>query len=81
MLKCIKFHLYLSDSCHQNMKKYVTWGLRSQKFYVYFVCNPMEPFISGVRPCGRTPLIRATMGFYAKLRVFKARFEGEAAIF
>ena len=53
----IKFHLYLSDSCHQKKwflsskkKKYVTWGLKSQKFYVYFMCNPMEPFISGVRP-------------------------------
>ena len=46
----IKFHLYLSDSCHQKIKKYVTWGLKSQKFYVYFLCNPMEPFISGVRP-------------------------------
>ena len=46
----IKFHLYLSDSCHQKIKKYVIWGLKSQKFYVYFLCNPMEPFISGVRP-------------------------------
>ena len=46
----IKFHLYSSDSCHQKIKKYVTWGLKSQKFYVYFPCNPMEPFISGVRP-------------------------------
>ena len=46
----IKFHLYLSDSCHQKIKKYVTWGLKSQKFYVYFLCIPMEPFISGVRP-------------------------------
>ena len=25
-------------------------GLKSQKFYVFFPCNPMEPFISGVRP-------------------------------
>ena len=25
-------------------------GLKSQKFYVYFMYNPMEPFISGVRP-------------------------------
>ena len=24
-------------------------GLESQKFYVFFPCNPMEPFISGVR--------------------------------
>ena len=46
----IKFHLCLSDSCHQKIKKYVTWVLKSQKFYVYFPCNPMEPFISGVRP-------------------------------
>ena len=46
----IKFHLYLGDSCHQKIKKYVTWGLESQKFYVFFPCNPMEPFISGVRP-------------------------------
>ena len=46
----IKFHLYIGDSCHQNIKKYVTWGLKSQKFYVFFPCNPMEPFISGVRP-------------------------------
>ena len=46
----IKFHLYIGDSCHQNIKKYVTWGLKSQKFYVFFLCNPMEPFISGVRP-------------------------------
>ena len=30
---------------------------------------------------GRTPLIRAPIGFYAKVRVFKARFESEAAIF
>ena len=32
---------------------------------------------------GRTPLIRAPIGIYAKvgLRVFKARFEREAAIF
>ena len=45
----IKFHLYLSDSCHQKNKKYVTWGLKLQKFDVYFPCNPMEPFISGVR--------------------------------
>ena len=30
---------------------------------------------------GRTPLIRAPVGFYAKVRLFKARFEGEAAIF
>ena len=46
----IKFHLYSSDSYHQNIKKIVTWGLKSQKFYVDFTCNPMEPFISGVRP-------------------------------
>ena len=25
-------------------------GLKSQKFYVFFPCNPMEPFISGVHP-------------------------------
>ena len=30
---------------------------------------------------GRTPLIRAPIGFYAKVRRFKARFEGEAAVF
>ena len=30
---------------------------------------------------GRTPLNRAPIGFYAKVRVFKSRFEGEAAIF
>ena len=47
----IKFHLFIGDSCHQNIKKYVTWGLKLQKFYVFFPCNPMEPFISGVRPC------------------------------
>ena len=47
----IKFHLYVGDSCHQNIKKYVTWGLKSQKFDVFFPCHPMEPFISGVRPC------------------------------
>ena len=46
----IKFYLYLSDSCHRKNKKYVTWGLKSQKFYVCFLRNPMEPFISGVRP-------------------------------
>ena len=46
----IKFNLYIGDSCHQKIKKYVTWGLKSQKFYVFFPCNPMEPFISGVRP-------------------------------
>ena len=46
----IKFHLYFSDSYHQKIKKIVTWGLKSQKFYVDFTCNPMEPFISGVRP-------------------------------
>ena len=28
----IKFHLYIGDSCHQKIKKYVTWGLESQKF-------------------------------------------------
>ena len=33
------------------------------------------------RKQGRTPLIRAPIGFYAKVRLFKARFEGEAAIF
>ena len=52
----IKFHLYIGDSCHQNIKKYVTWGLKSQKFYVFFLCNPMEPFISGVHPCAH-PLL------------------------
>ena len=46
----IKFNLYIGDSCHQKFKKYVTWGLKSQKFYVFFLCNPMEPYISGVRP-------------------------------
>ena len=46
----IKFHLYIGDSCHQSIKKYVTWGLKSQKVYVFCLCNPMEPFISGVRP-------------------------------
>ena len=46
----IKFHLNIGDFCHQKIKKYVTWGLESQKFYVFFPCNPMEPFISGVRP-------------------------------
>ena len=29
----------------------------------------------------RTPLIRAPIDFYAKVRLFKARFKGEAAIF
>ena len=37
----IKCHLYLSDSHHQTIKKIVTWGLKSQKFYVFFTCNPM----------------------------------------
>ena len=47
----LKFHLsYLSDSYYQNIKKIVTWGLKSQKFYFNFPCNPMEPFISGVLP-------------------------------
>ena len=46
----IKFHLYLSVSYYQKIKKIVTWGYKSQKFYVYFACNPMEPFISSVRP-------------------------------
>ena len=46
----IKCHLYLGDSCHQNIKRYVTWGLKSQKCYVFFPCNHMEPFISGVHP-------------------------------
>ena len=46
----MKFHLFLSDSYHQKIKKNVTWGLKSQKFYVYFTCDPMEPFISVVRP-------------------------------
>ena len=45
-----KFHLHLSDSCHQKNKKYVTWGLKWQKFYVYFTRNQMEPFTGGVRP-------------------------------
>ena len=27
----IKFHLYMGDFCHQKIKKYVTWGLKSQK--------------------------------------------------
>ena len=45
----LKCHLYLSDSCHQNIEKIVTWGLKSQKYYVYFTCNPMGQFISGVR--------------------------------
>ena len=45
----IKFHLHLSNSCHQKVKKYVTWGLKSQMFHLYFMCNPMEPFIGGVR--------------------------------
>ena len=30
---------------------------------------------------GRTPLIRAPIGFCTKIRLFKAQFEGEAAIF
>ena len=51
----IKFHLYIGDSCHQKIKKYVTWGLESQKFYIFFLCNPMEPFISGVRPLYNFP--------------------------
>ena len=46
----IKFHLYIGDSGHQNIKKYVTWELKSQKFYVLFPCNPMEPLISAVGP-------------------------------
>ena len=46
----IEIHLYLSDFYHQKIKKYVTLGLNSQKFYVGFLCNPMEPFISGVCP-------------------------------
>ena len=46
----IKFHQYLNDSYYQKIKKHVTWGLKLQKFYLYFACNPMEPFISGVRP-------------------------------
>ena len=46
----IKFHLYLSDSKHQNIKKIVTWGLKSQKFQVCFTCNGIGPFISVVRP-------------------------------
>ena len=33
----IKFHLYIGDSCHQKIKKYVTWGLKLQKFYVFFL--------------------------------------------
>ena len=35
----------IGDSCHQNIKKYVAWGLKSQKFYVFSPCNLMEPFI------------------------------------
>ena len=57
----IKFHLYLSDSCHQKVKRYVTWGLKLQKFYVYFLCNPMEPFISGVRPYDWSNISLATI--------------------
>ena len=60
----IKFHLYLSDSCHQKVKKYVTWGLKSQMFYVYFPCNPMEPFISGVRPSNRPCTIWSWCSWY-----------------
>ena len=37
----IKFHLYFTDSHHQKIKKIVTWGLNSQKFYVFFTCNPI----------------------------------------
>ena len=25
-------------------------GVKSYKFYVYFMCNPIEPSISGIRP-------------------------------
>ena len=53
----IKFHLYLSDSKHQNIKKIVTWGLKSQKFQVCFTCNGIGPFISVVRPSNTLYLI------------------------
>ena len=38
----IKFYLYLSNSNHQKIKKIVIWGLKLQKLYVFFTCNPME---------------------------------------
>ena len=41
-------------------------------------CNPIKHAHAAA---GRTPLIRAPIGFYAKVRLFKARFEGEAAIY
>ena len=43
-------YLFLKDFYHQNINKYVTWGLKSQKYYVGFPCNPMESVISGVHP-------------------------------
>ena len=43
-----QFHFYWRDSYDKKMKKIVTWGLKSQKFNIYFTCNPLEPFISGV---------------------------------
>ena len=43
--------------------------------------NTRAPMEGCIALGGRTPLIRAPIGFYAKVRLLKARFEGEAAIF
>ena len=41
----------------------------------------LEHGLPNNRSKGRTPPIRAPIGFYAKVRILKARFEREAAIF
>ena len=46
----IKFKLVITDSCHENVRKIVTRGLKSRLFIVYFVHISMGPIISGVRP-------------------------------
>ena len=72
----IKFHLYIGDFCHQKIKKYVTWGLESQKFYVFFPRNAMEPFISGVRPrmCCNKPCILSIKFIWIELASDQGNF-------
>ena len=61
---------------------------KSKKCEFYFnPCSFFEPFyekgqyLLSRSSKGASPLNRAPIGFYAKVHVFKAQFEGEAAIF